>query len=466
MNDPHESSAGPWAAHPTGIRWVVLALACGTSFFLYLHRYTWNFVVPQLRSEYGWSFDETQAAYIWFNVTYGLGQIPSGILLDRIGTRLFLTTMILLWSLVIPWQAHSSRLVVGLARSTIGVTQAGCYPGLARATACWFPLCYRTLVQGLVATVCGRGGGALSPILMATVLMATLGLSWQAALFVLTGLGLVFGILFWTQFRDLPEHDPRVNAAELALIHEGTPPVVPQAGVANSSKPSLWAPLALALRLPSVWMIVLMQMFVAGVDSIYSSLLGVYFLSKGVTLGKAGLLASLPLFGGMIGGLCAAGLNDFLLRVLPSRRWARSLVGLVSNLLACGCMLIMIQQSTATGAALALGAVKLFADMSQPTGWGACTDIGGRKGSATVFSIMNTGGTIGGVLLPWLFGKILMNSQTVGMIDGVEQKDFVPLFTTAAGVYVVSGLVWLFINCTKTLDDVSSRGSSRSASAR
>jgi hypothetical protein len=34
--------------HPTNVRGLVFALACGTSWFLYLHRYTWNFIRPEL----------------------------------------------------------------------------------------------------------------------------------------------------------------------------------------------------------------------------------------------------------------------------------------------------------------------------------------------------------------------------------------------------------------------------------
>ncbi|MCY2968616.1 MAG: hypothetical protein NT069_34170, partial [Planctomycetota bacterium] len=217
---------------------------------------------------------------------------------------------------------------------------------------------------------------------------------------------------------------------------------------------SRYSPLGMALRLRSVWIIAIMQAFVAGVDTIYSSMLGLYFLSRGVTLGKAGMLASVPLFGGMIGGLCAATLPDWMLRVLPSRRAARVSVGLVGNLLACGAMLVMVRQTDATAAAFALGAVKFFADMSQPIGWGSCTDIGGTKGSATVFAIMNTGGNIGGGLFPWLFGMVLEKTPRVELADGVQQQNFVPLLTVAAAVYVAAGICWLFIDSTKTLDDV------------
>ncbi len=483
MSEPQDSDplTDSVSTPPTNVRWLVLALACGTSFFLYLHRYTWNFIAPELQNTYHWTPNEIQNAYVCFSWTYGFGQIPCGVLIDRLGPRRFLAAIVALWSLVIPLQASGSRLLVPLARLGLGATQAGCYPGLAQVTARWFPLRYRTIVQSLVATVCGRGGGAIAPILMATVLMAWLRFDLQTTLWLMTGLGVMFALLFWTFFRDSPRQDPRVNAAERALIFgdsipegikgkaavtsdravtENVPDDSPASqrplGVLGSirSAVSRYSPLGMALRLRSVWIIAIMQAFVAGVDTIYSSLLGLYFLSRGVTLGKAGLLASVPLFGGMIGGLCAATLTDWMLRVLPSRRAARVSVGVAGNLLACGAMLVMVRQSDATAAAFALGAVKLFADMSQPIGWGSCTDIGGTKGSATVFAIMNTGGNIGGVLFPLLFGVVLEKTPRVELADGVQQQNFVPLLTVAAAVYVAAGICWLFIDSTKTLDDV------------
>ncbi|MFM8582346.1 MAG: MFS transporter, partial [Planctomycetaceae bacterium] len=181
----------PYETPPTGVRWLVFGLACATSFCLYLHRYTWNFVAPELQARHGWSEGDVQQAYTLFNITYGLGQIPSGVLIDRHGPRLFLTLIIALWSLIIPLQAAGTWLAVAVARLGLGATQAGCYPALAQVTARWFPLAYRTRIQGLVATVCGRAGGALAPILMTSVLMGTLDLSLSVTLWVLTATGLL-----------------------------------------------------------------------------------------------------------------------------------------------------------------------------------------------------------------------------------------------------------------------------------
>ena len=59
---------------PTGVRWRVFALACGTSFLLYLHRYTWNIVGPKLQDEFGFSNLQISGILAWWSVAYGTGQ--------------------------------------------------------------------------------------------------------------------------------------------------------------------------------------------------------------------------------------------------------------------------------------------------------------------------------------------------------------------------------------------------------
>ena len=46
---------------PTRVRWLIFVLACGTSWFLYLHRYTWNFIRPELEKEFGLTNTQLEA---------------------------------------------------------------------------------------------------------------------------------------------------------------------------------------------------------------------------------------------------------------------------------------------------------------------------------------------------------------------------------------------------------------------
>src|SRR5947208_113646 len=82
------------------------------------------------------------------------------------------------------------------------LAQAGCYPVLSKVTRSWFPVSVRTTVQGLVASLSGRAGGACASLLVATLLMGALGLSWRHSLLVLSAGGLLLGVLFWLLFRN------------------------------------------------------------------------------------------------------------------------------------------------------------------------------------------------------------------------------------------------------------------------
>lgn len=440
----------------TGVRWRVFALACGASFLLYLHRYSWNVVGPKLQAEF--AFSHTQVAFLFslFYYTYAAGQIPSGLIIDRFGPHRFLSIIMLSWSIAVTGIAQTTNLVLlGLCRLVFGAAQAGCYPALTQVTRQWFPAGQRTLLQGWIATTFGRSGGAMSPIIVGAVLMGWCGLSWQAAVTSLGLIGIVYAFLFWRVFRNSPQSHPGVNAAELALIADGTV----QAGdrAPGARQPLLSPPLLSprrALRNRSMRFFVVQQFMDAGSDVAFVSLIGAYFLqARGFDISTTGWLASLPLWGGALGGIAGGWLNDRLIRSTGSRRWSRSCVGFVGKVVGCVILALVVRQTSGQAAAFCLFAAKFFSDWSQPTTWGTCTDLGGRF-SATVFSIINTAGTIGGVTMPLIFGGLLDWFTRTAVIDGqtVTATNWSPLFYLLASMYLASGLCWLFVDCTRTLD--------------
>ena len=71
----------------------------------------------------------------------------------------------------------SGRTGLIAVRLAFGAAQAGTYPALSNVTATWFPLKTRTIIQGWVATFFGRSGGAMSSILLGTILIGYFELS-------------------------------------------------------------------------------------------------------------------------------------------------------------------------------------------------------------------------------------------------------------------------------------------------
>jgi nitrate/nitrite transporter NarK len=286
----------------------------------------------------------------------------------------------------------------------------------------------------------------MSPIILGTLLMGWGGLSWQSALVFLGIVGVSYGVLFFALFRNTPAEHPGVNAAERLLI-EGENVTTPTA-----SRSIL--PTRIALKNRSLRWFVVQQFLDAGSDVAFVALIGTYFLqARGLEIGKSGWLTSLPLWGGALGGIVGGWLNDRLIAGTGNRRWSRSGVGFVGKCLGCLMLALMVQQTSAVGAALALMAAKFFSDWSQPTVWGTCTDLGGRF-SATVFSIINTAGTLGGVVMPIVFGRVLDWFTAQATVDGelVAVTNWNPLFYLLAAMYLGSGVCWLMIDCTLALE--------------
>ncbi|MCH2200410.1 MAG: MFS transporter [Fuerstiella sp.] len=431
---------------PTNRRWVMFSLACGTSWFLYLHRYTWNIVRVALRDDYDLSNTTLGTLEACFNFTYTAGQIPSGILGDLFGTFMLLGILILTWSLILPLFGLTVNVYgLGALRMFFGASQAGCYPNLAKVTRNWIPLSSRTTCQGMIASFFGRFGGAMSSIIMATLLMGVCGLSWRWALVVMSAAGVLFAVTFFLLFRNSPEEDPRVNQAELDLIRKG------EAEEKEESRAVLH--FGQAIRNRSMAVFIFQQFMNAGADFIYVALMGSYFIDRGFGFAAVGILASLPLFGGAIGGLVGGILNDVLIAWTGNRRWSRTAVGFTGKFVSAGMMLVAISQSNGHMAAGCFFMVKFFTDWSQPTVWGTCTDMGGRY-SASVFSIINTAGGIGGITMVLFAGPFLDYFTTEMIVEGKTMlvTDYNPLFMIVAGMYVLSALSWIFINCTNALD--------------
>ncbi|MDA1054923.1 MAG: MFS transporter [Planctomycetota bacterium] len=434
---------------PTRVRWLVFVLASGTSWMLYLHRYSWNFIRPALLEEYGFTNSEVDRIFTAFNVSYACGQIPGGIICDFFGTHLFLGIIIVLWSVLLPCFGLTGNFY-GLAglRLGFGAAQAGCYPSLSKVTRDWFPLRTRTIIQGLIASFFGRSGGAMSSIIMGTLLMGYGGLSWRIAVLIMGLAGLLFAGLFLWLYRSDPKQDTRVNEAELALIREGK-------ADETSDGPRV-LPFRRVLRSPSMLVFIFQQFMNAGADGIYVYLMGSYFMTaRNFDVATAGLLISLPLWGGAIGGVFGGFINDGLIHLTGSRRWSRTIVGFAGKFVACLMMFVAIQQVSGVAAAFCLFVVKFFSDWTQPTVWGTCTDMGGRY-SATVFSIINTAGSVGGICTPLVLGAVLDFYSTTKIVDGKEQliTNYTPMFMVVAAMYMMSACCWLFINCTRSLDRV------------
>jgi sugar phosphate permease len=416
---------------PTHVRWWIFLLACAASWLLYVHRYSWGVIKPTFRLEHP-GLDDTDIGWLdaAFMAAYAVGQIPGGLAGDVFGPRAVLSGTILVWSLAVAgvaWTGGFWRLF-GM-RAAFGLSQAGAYPVLSKVTRNWFPLAIRSSVQGTV-TASGRVGAACSPLLVATLLMGGLGLSWQNALVVLAIPGIALADACWLVVRTSPRQHPWCNVAEEKRIDAGLGP----------SAPGPRTPLRLdTASLVSLGMLLLYSFASAFQDQLYVNWISSFLVDgRGLSIAQMGLFTALPLLGGAVGGVLGGLLNDVLLRKTGNRRWTRSGVAFTGKTVAAGLIVLSVQAEDGRLAMVVLLAARVFGDWSLTTMWAALTEMGGRA-TATVFGLVNMVGAVGGFVAGPVLGSLKHHHGWEG------------LFLGAAVMCLVSALCWLFIDCTRQL---------------
>src|SRR5260370_4225819 len=139
-----------------------------------------------------------------FELGYALAQIPCGWLADRFGPRLVLTAVVTLWSAMTALTGAAWNLAsLVTIRFLFGVSEAGAYPGGARAICNWLPLGERGRANGILFSG-SRFRGAVSFPLLAWMLTRW---PWRTSFRILGGIGLAWALFWLVWFRDSPAGD-------------------------------------------------------------------------------------------------------------------------------------------------------------------------------------------------------------------------------------------------------------------
>jgi len=441
-------AAEPVGPQPTNVRWTVFVLCCGSSWFLYLHRYTFALIKPSLIRE--WGLDEAELGLLdsAFSLCYSVFQFPLGLLADFSGAHLFLGGMILLWSVALGLHAWAPSLkVLQLARALFGLGQAAAFASVARITRTWFPGSVRTTVQGWVGVFFGRMGGMSANLLFALLLVGVIGFGWRTAIYLFAVAGLIHGLAFLFLFRNSPRKHPRVNTAEADLIEEVAPHSpdrdAPESTTANEPprKRMALGEMFGRMSLRSILNLLclnLQSMLSTIADNIFSNWIPLFLaVEHGLKFKEMGIYSALPLLGGALGGVTGGWLNDRLISKTGNRRFARSSVGLVGKGLA-GLLIftaLTFYYDDPYVFCTFLFFVKFFGDWSLASGWGTVTEIGG-KATASVFAFNNSVAGIGAIIAPVMYGFL------------ARDYSWKAVFIVAGVAYFCCAASWLLVNCT------------------
>ena len=193
-------------------RYIIVASLFVLSLINYIDRVAISSSKGPIAAELSLSDQAMGAVFSAFALGYALAQIPSGWFADRFGPRLALTVVTLVWSLFTALTgAVRSLNALLLVRFLFGITEAGAFPGAARAIYNWLPVEERGRANGVLMSG-SRIGGAIAFPVMAWLLGRW---SWRSAFYLLAGPGLAWALLWALFFRNHPR-TPLANEAPLA----------------------------------------------------------------------------------------------------------------------------------------------------------------------------------------------------------------------------------------------------------
>ncbi len=414
-------------AKRTHVRWYVLVLISLMYMITYMDRSNISVAAPAIAKEFGFSKTEIALVFSAFAWAYALGQIPGGWLGDYFGPKRVLLAIVPFWSLMTAATAWASGLTsFFVVRFVFGLGEAGAFPTASRAMQLWFPKSERGFVQGM--THCfSRLAIAVTP-LIAVMIMSAWGWRWVFYMFAL--LGIAWSLIFLLLYRNRPEDEARVNAAELAYIR-GTRPgeEAPASGTALRSE----VPWRTIFSSPNMWFIALAYGCFFYGSFFYVSWFPTYLLEfRHLSLSSVGYLASLPLISAMAGDVVGGLLTDHILRRTGNLRLARRVVAAPGLLLAALLLIPAGATDSAVTAVFCLTASNFFLELVLGPAWAVPMDVGGTS-SGTVTAAMNMVGAVGASMSPLVFGWL------------VERGSWIAPFYVTAGVLTVGSLIWVFL---------------------
>jgi MFS family permease len=368
----------------------VLAILCLMYLILYVDRVNIATAAPLIRAELGLSNTELGLVFSAFAYPYALFQLIGGGFADKFGARLTLGVS----GLIVCAATALTGVVGGLfslfaARLVLGIGEGATFPTATRAMAVWTPERSWGFAQGITHSF-ARIGNAVTPPLIA---MLVAWVSWRGSFVVLALASLVWVLLWWWTFRDVPSTPP-LRPEEFATL--------PARSRGGGGERVPWFRL-FARMLP-----------VTAVDFCYGwtlwlflSWIPSFFYQNYHQDLKASALYSAGVFlAGVVGDTLGGIASDVILRRTGDRVAARRNV-IVTGMLGGFLFLIPVMLvDDVTLAALSLAAAFFFVELVVAPIWAVPMDIAPTySGSAS--GMMNFGFGVAGIISPSVFGYLI-----------------------------------------------------------
>ena len=342
-----------------------------------------------------------------FFIGYFLFEVPSNLLLEKIGARRTLARITILWGLTSVAMAYvESPMSFYVLRFLLGAFEAGFFPGVVLYLTYWFPAAQRARINGMFMTsfaIAGVVGGPIAGFIMSRMVGVGSLANWQW-LFIIEGIPSVLAGI--AVLRYLPE-----KPAQAKWLTQAERDHVSQVIAREDAAPEKHSDLKSLVRNPKVWLCALVYFCIVSGNATIAFWTPSVIKSLGIDNNMTiGLLAAIP----FIIGTLAMVWNGHHSDQTGERRAHCAIAALLAGL---GLIATGLCLGNATLALIALTVAAAGILAAFPVFWSIPGAFLAGTAAAGGIALINCIGNLAGFVAPYMIGflRTLTGSLSAGL---------------------------------------------------
>ena len=373
-----------------------LPLLCLCFVAAYLDRVNVGFAKLQMLDDLSFSNTVYGLGAGVFFIGYVLFEVPSNVLLHKVGARLWIARIMITWGIIGACMAFvKTPMQFYVLRFLLGVAEAGFIPGVLYFLSCWFPSARRGKVTALLLAAVPLSsviGGPLSGWILSTFVDVGGLRGWQWLFLLETIPSILLGYAVIRMLRDKPTDAPWLNASEAAMVAED----IAQEAVRNQSHSSF----ASAFKSGVVWQLTAAYFCIVSAVYVLIFWLPTLIKQNGVSDPvHIGLLTAIPYFAAIVVSIY----NNAMADKHRERRWHTAVPCAVT---AIGLALASVHFDSLVLTMLILTVTAAAASTTQAAFWSVPPTFLNGAAAAAGIALINSVGNIGGMVSTSVVGWI------------------------------------------------------------
>jgi MFS transporter, ACS family, glucarate transporter len=395
---------------PTHIRYLIVTMLFIASCFSYGDRVALSIAGAAMQKEL--ALDPVKLGFLLsgFSWAYVLGQLPSGGLLDRFGSKRVYGISIIFWTVCASLIGFTGYLATAWIFSAIfilrllsGLAQAPVFPGNGRIVAAWFP----TAERGGASAIFNASQYFALVVFAPLFGWLTHTYGWRSCFWFMGLFGFALAFTWSKTVYNVKDH-PLISETEVELIERG-------GGLVNIDRPSGTKPTANPLTWSGVSQLLHQRMLIGiYIGQFCITTLTYFFITwfpiylvraRHMSILRGGFAAALPALCGSVGGILGGLCSDALLRHGRSLTFARKAPIIAGMLLSV--TMIACNYTNVQAVVMFLMSLSFFGKGFGALGWTVIADTSPKELIGLNGGLFNLFGNTAGITTPIVIGYLV-----------------------------------------------------------